>query len=238
MRKKCFMLLGSFCLVLVVALMIAFSGDVEVLAADDNDTFVNAVEFTSKKPAQDMIDTEDDIDWFSYTVDSDGGIYFSLTNLERDGASWTWEMYDEKAQTVLWSAYTDKSTFINDSPLMSFEKGTKLLFKISKYWGNSYCVQKNYKLSSTIDNKQNWEIEDDDSFSRATEITDSKKTVGVLNFESDADWYQYYVTDTNPLQFVFTNLDKNGAFWNIKVYDEDSSTILWQYNTDSGVFVY
>ncbi|MCR5324421.1 MAG: hypothetical protein K6E85_14275 [Lachnospiraceae bacterium] len=236
MRKKSFKLLGTLCFALVAALMISLSGNIAALAADDNDTFVNAVSFSSKKPVEDMIENKDDIDWFSYTIDTDCGIYFSLTNLEVTGGEWRWEMYDEKAQNVLWSTTTSEGTFVNDSPLMCFEKGTKLLFKISKPYYNS-CLQKRFRLSSNIDDKENWEKEDNGSFSRATEIFDKKTTVGVLNFASDTDWYQYTVTDTNPFQIVLTNTDKNGGEWNIIIYDEDATTELWNKTSSENTFV-
>jgi hypothetical protein len=155
MRKLSLVFLG------VLASMLLFMIPNNKVSADDNNTIFNAVEFTSENPATDELESESDIDWFKYTVNSKGTICFSFINMSEKEARWDVTIFDESGQNQIWSQNTDWSATSTISPLYSFANGTVLTFRIKDC---SSAEGLRYQLSAMIDETGAWSEEDNGSY--------------------------------------------------------------------------
>ena len=198
MKKLMLTLLGVFVLALSFIMP-----SIEAAADDGNNTIFNAVEFTSKKPVTDELESDSDIDWFKYTVNSKGTICFSLINLSEKEGRWEITIFDENGQNKIWSETTDIKATSTVSPLYSFAKGTVLTFRIKNYWNTKGL---SYQLSAAIDETGDWADEDNGNFSKANILTDKKPLLGLINYDSDVDWYKYTVSSTKVLPLSRTFL--------------------------------
>lgn len=227
MRKFSMALLGVF--VLALSLMIP---DIKVSADDGNSTIFNAVEFTSKKSVTDEIESDSDIDWFKYTVNSKGTICFSFVNISEKGARWDITIFDENGQNQIWNKSTDWNAASTSSPLYSFASGTVLTFRI-KNCDSSKGLR--YQLSAMIDESGDWSEEDNGNYLKSSILTDKKPLLGIINTNSEVDWYKYTVNSTNPFKIVLDNMSEKNSRWSFSIYDNDGSTLLWNKNTDWSV---
>ena len=155
MRKLSLVFLG------VLASMLLFMIPNNKVSADDNNTIFNAVEFTSENPATDELESESDIDWFKYTVNSRGTVCFSLTNLSDKSGRWNITIFDENGQNMVWDTTSYSSAAATVSPLYSFENGTVLTFRIKDYSGTKGL---SYQLSVMID--ELWEDSHNSSYGK------------------------------------------------------------------------
>ena len=212
---------------LTVVLLLAFPG-VKV-SADDNNTIFNAVEFTSETPAEDVLESDSDVDWFKYTVNSSGTISFIFTNLTGEDGKWVVTLFDENGQKQIWEESTSLSATTTASPLFSFENGTVLTLRIRN---NHLSEGKRYQISAKIDDKGNWADEDNDNYIKASVLTDKEPLLGIINYDSDTDWYKYTVGGTNPFKITLDNMSGDSCRWNFSVYDSDGSTLLYDTTTN------
>lgn len=187
----------------------------DVSQGDNNDIPSNATTISSKEAINGVLSTEEDVDYYKYTVDVSGYYSFTFTDIANDQSNWRFTVCDTSLNELESSCVGGYTLTTNT---YDFKKGTVLYLKVNDYyWGDTEGDEYSIKVNTTSD--PNWEQEYNDSKANATIISSNSALHGNLYSEDDVDYYKYTVDVTGYYNFTFTNVTAQSANWLLSVTD-------------------
>lgn len=188
----------------------------EAANGTDNNTFNNAADLSSTQPVKGNLTSDDDVDFYKYTVDVSGYYNFNFTNTSAKESSWVLTVYDPSLKELERVICDD---FSYASKVYNFKKGTVVYFSVK----NAYdALNKDYSVTVNAKNDSNWEQESNDTKASATILSPKTATHGNIYSSDDVDYYKYTVDVTGTQEFKFSNLSAEEGSWVITVYDSSS----------------
>lgn len=166
-----------------------------------------------------------DVDVYKYTVKSNGYMRFLFSMEENDtsgiNSGWKITFYNKNMQEI-YTAYEIERDYY--SRYFNFKKGTVLYVRVEAN-SNSYNawapIDKLYSIKPIEKKTSSWELETNDTKSKATTLKTTK--TGSLYTVNDTDYYSYKATKTKKTKIKFIiNTDDTSTIndgWNIYVYD-------------------
>ena len=179
------------------------------------------------------MDSDTDVDYYKYTVQTSG--YFKLTlsnyegNTENIGFGWDLTIYDSVMNEItkinrIKTSYTTMK--------YNFKKGTVLYFRIENNEDGEYYSAKDvvYEIKADTVNDAKWEQEKNDSRNQATTLSVNKNVYGNIYTDGDADYYKFKASQSGYVSFSVLNFDGDvdniGNGWDLYVYDSNMKELL------------
>ena len=173
---------------------------------------------------EDKLTSVTDINYYKFQMDTDGyyQIVFSVPGVDIDtGKGWKITLLKEDGNSII---CTDTTTTGYTSRIFSFKQGMKFYLKIEVNYEYSAPINVLYNLQIKTTTNTECEIEDNNAFTEATEITNNIPYLGTLYQTNDEDFFHYTVNKTGYFTFSFDikELDANvGRGWKISLYVND-----------------
>ena len=214
----------SLLLVLVMVLMLLPVTVLAVTDSEPNNTLPTAQEFEICDTVSGSI-TENDFDWYVFTLDASGSITLSMRSYMR---FYTLSLYDFDGNR-LW--YTDDNQWDasagmrSDSYSFDIEKGTYYI-KISgeQYVGSFTKSTGSYSLKTDYVNANATETEENDSIAQANALPLNSSVNGQIAMNDASDFYQIALPEHGRITLDMTA--RNMKYYTLAIYNADGKK-LW-----------
>lgn len=205
---------------------VLYNQEDEYYESEPNDEISNAtaIEPNADNQYTGNLTTEDDKDYYSFSIPSKGKVRVHLdhTKWDDDSAFWNLNLLDDTEYTVSslsarGSAATEKTDFVRLSP------GTYFIRVERDYWDN-----RDYHLSIEYFAEENEaETEPNNDYSDATIIQLNQRIIGNIQSSDDADFYEINLDtgDSLKIEFCHDKFDDSSTFWKLELYDLSSDPI-------------
>jgi hypothetical protein len=190
---------------------------------------------TDKKPLLGIINSDSEVDWYKYTVNSTNPFKIVLDNMSESDLRWRFSIYDNDGSTLLWDKNTDWSVASTASCNLMYEKGHELYIKINNC---SSSENKIYQIKIIIDNSTGWAKEDNGSSEKAYKIDSTSDIKEFLGPNNDVDWYVYSAKKNEKIAFEFSNTESADGRWNLRFYEGNVDKVIDETNLDWNEFSY
>lgn len=186
------------------------------------------VEVTPNVATTDQLNSENDVKYYSFTVDKEGyfNINFSVegTN-ESVGNGWSISLCDAANKKEIYSCTVKGNQTL---PKFDFAKGTKLFVKIQANTAKEAPTKVPFKLLIRTVESKNWEKEWNNSKETANQIVGNQTYYGNLYSEEDVDYYSYTIAEDGyfTVDFGVNNSNSNGE-WVVYIQDENTGMGLF-----------
>ena len=171
-----------------------------------------------------------DWDWYKFTLEEDGYITIDFKHevTTQTSQCWVFELYEVDATSLYGqsSSWSVKGTENFATTQIGMEAGTyyiKVIGGRRSYWGTQPV---DYNIQVNFADAGNWETEDNNSFSVATEIDFWQTWNGTIISENDDDWYVFTADGYKylNLSFYHETLGTSSTCWKVKIYAADATT--------------
>ena len=182
--------------------------------------------------------SSDDEDVFQYTIPANGPtkFVFNIPDYYEKAIGYGWEITIYDADNIKICSEKVKTNYT--SQILNFKKGTTLRVNVKSYASSSAPVGVEYTLTPQTTASNGWEVEGNNSFSKATKITSKMK--GTLYYNEDNDYYVYKATGSKCQVKLISNdsPDKIRNGWRVRVYDKNRNRIkdFYTYSTSTVTF--
>lgn len=160
-----------------------------------------------------------DVDWFKFTINSEGTINISFSHDYVESGSTYWEMYIYNSNVSELSHYNFAGNQMSTARgNIGLPAGTYYI-KIQDY----YFSDVDYTVTVNYSQKNNWETEINDSLGSADAINTNNINYGSLMSSGDSDWYKFSIskTGTITLHFSHTYVDSGSTYWRMHLYNSN-----------------
>lgn len=222
-RKKILTALLAIALVVMIAPNMANANS----TLDNNDTSSDATILSSERAVTGVISSDDDVDFYKYTVDVTGHYNFTLTDTGTQGNRWRLTVYDSALKELESNTNSEYTLTTNT---YNFEKGRVLYLKVQ----DSYRTKGDpYSLVVNATEASDWEQEYTDTKDDAT-ILDAKITMhgNIYSDDDDVDFFKYTVGVTGHFNFTLKDAAEKGGRWRLTVYDSSLNELESNTNSD------
>jgi hypothetical protein len=194
---------------------------------EENDSFDTAQSVLVNDFVTGNLATSGDVDYYRFTVPSDG--YISLTfnhdYVDSGNTYWYVTLYNTDKSELVQYSFAGNSTK-NDCNSIGVPAGTYYA-KVSKYYHSdvSYELKLNYTQSGA------WETELNDSFDTADLISANSSINGSLMTSGDVDYYKITVPSNGYISLTFNHdyVDSGWDYWYVTLYNTDKRELV-QYS--------
>lgn len=197
-------------------------------SASDDNTMATANRMNVGDTIQGMITETDDLDYYRFTLDSAGCVTLNMTSYMRyyyiyvynsDGEEiWYWYTNDNE--------WTETVGYRRDTYHLYMEQGTYYM-KITGYkWLNLYKSVGTYECDTSFLSSQVTNVENDNSFAHANEISLGNQIIGQISEGDDCDVYQFAISKAGCVNLDITSYMK---YYCIYVFNSDGEEI-WYTN--------
>ena len=189
-----------------------------------NGTTSKANALTSGKKKYATIWKKDDVDYFKFKTTKNGYTQFHFTVEEEDTSKcshgWTISILNSKGE-IIYSQSDITMGYV--SRRFNFKKGTTLYVAVEGKWKDGWApVDALYSITAKEKKSSSWELEPNNTTSKATTITSSK--VGTIFTGSDVDFYKYKPKKKTTKKLKISVVDdvvvNHG--WNITIYKKNA----------------
>lgn len=159
-----------------------------------------------------------DEDWYKYSVQVPGYLYFELQPVDAGTRSWSVEVLDDHQVQL------EKDSVASGFQSKKYcgEMGQAFYFHVK----NSYNNTRQYKLRVVFVESDEWELESNNTVALATEISANQTIHGVLNSKEDIDMYKFVSPGNGVYQFALSGVDTGTkARWKLSLYDANNKLI-------------
>lgn len=211
---------------MLMAVIVAF-GCMSVASAaivdeqnDTNGTMETADVFTVADTAKGKINSSEDVDWYCFETTEDGLVTVTLAHTANASASTYFkvEIYNESAKAeASFSSKGDAATA--SSPSFGAVAG-KHFVKVTK--GDVVDTTLAYEISVAINTDALCELESNDTYDKATEITVTgfgsyDKYIGTIPSTGDVDYYKFEITKPGYVYFYIENDESVKGEYNVEL---------------------
>ncbi len=206
----------------------------------------DAVVIELNKTYSGKMHSEDDKDWYKFTIPENYNGYAVVTmqpdasvdtTTIKDGMNWDFLLYKE-GDTDSFHTYSDVRGK-RDSQKLPLGPGNYYV-KVQDFDDSGYdgYTDQMYNVQVSYTQDIHWEREDNNSQNGGNTVNLNETYVGNLMFESDEDWYRFVIPEqkrgyfsislgADPSVDVTTLGDGHG--WNLAIYKEGSNTSFKDY---------
>ena len=177
------------------------------------------------------LSTEDDVDWYKFTIPIDGYIVvnFKHTDVSSTSVYWKFEIYQSDGVTHYDGVDTYHSVPGNEnvsSCQMGIGVGDYYLKVYSDYYSDAA-----YSINIDFTPSNNWETEVNNSYSQADEIGRNAVYFGSLRSRGDVDWYKFTLDSYCELDIKFShiNLESSDTYWYVELLDSDAYSCITEF---------
>ncbi|MCD7708760.1 MAG: hypothetical protein LUI02_02670 [Clostridiales bacterium] len=189
---------------------------------NDNDgSAENAIDLALDTTIHGNMWSSSDQDWYKVTLDERGTISISLKHdTVGQTGTWNFSILDEDGNSL----YSKTQTSGFTSSELGYRKGTVLYLKVTSYGGSA--LNETYSLTCSFTKTKKYEMEGNDSQSKANSITVDKKYTAILNGSSDVDWYKFKMDEDGYMKLKFGPVDiSNTGTWYVYLYDKNGNSV-------------
>lgn len=190
----------------------------DVWEKEENGTTTKANVLKSGKALYGTLWKNDDMDYFSFKITKTGYTRFKFAVEEEGDIGWGWNIYfKDSTGKDIYNVSDIKNDYV--SRKFNFKKGTTVYVVVCAHSDSSYApVDIKYSLKPIETEKKTWEIERNDTVTKATVLTSGKQ--GTIYCSEDVDFYRYKATATKNRKIKFTIEDdvRLSKGWNVTVY--------------------
>ena len=171
-----------------------------------------------------------DWDWYKLTIEKDGYITIDFKHeiISNTKKYWEIELYESDATSLYGqsSSWSVKGTENLATTQIGIKAGTyyiKVIGGRPAYWETQPV---DYNIKVDFAGAGNWEAENNNSFSVATEIDFGQTWNGTILSEEDDDWYVFTADSYKYVNLSFNHetLGTSSTCWKVKIYAADATT--------------
>ena len=200
----------------------------EVFASAGNDTYAVATPIATNQALTNQLTDDSDVDWYKYTVDFDGYIYFELTSSEVEARDFDIAVYNESLSLL--SQLYSYGEIVQNTIRFPYERGTVLYIKVSDHF-LGHAVGKNYTLTPKAVVDISWESQPNNTQKKADKLFANKVKYGTLSSDNDKDIYEFLFPANGTVYFKLNNIYANSdSQWHLKIYDSSCNEMLSHRN--------
>ena len=196
---------------------------------DAGGTMAEAMEIQVNKTYSEVLDTEDDVDYFKFTSTAHGYFQVQLAhNSANDTSEGGWEVsvLNEKGEALTTGYGITKNW---TSVILPYAKPGRVFYiQIGEYYSDA--VKSVYDLKVVQKAAANWESEPNGTAKAATSIKSGKTYHGITGAKGDEDFYKLNIPASGKISVKLSSSDTNqisdiGSGWEVVVYDRKLNTV-------------
>lgn len=200
---------------------------------ENNESFMSATKVKLNKSYIGSINDKYDVDFYEFTLSSDGSIYldFKHENLYNKGEFWTATIFNVETTEISSYCFYGSDTSINTQKI-GLEKGVYYIRVRGGSWHyNGYSNQYSnatYTFNLNFSESSYWEKENDDSFQTADKVMLGKSYYGSINDKYDIDYFSFTLNQNSQIKVAFKAevQGSDAEFYLVKIYDTESKEII------------
>lgn len=216
--------------IIAIITLICTIGCITVFAAssetEDNNSAANATNVSVNQTVSGNLSKSNDVDWYKFTVSSDGYISVSLSHdvISTTNVVWRFQIYHSDGTThvdgrsTYWDVPGNKDI---TSCSIGVGEGT---YYVKVYASSHNAATYNLKVNFTASDV--WETELNNDPSQADSITVNKTYYGSTSSSGDTDWYKFTVPTNGYVTIDFKHdvVSSTSEYWRMEVYQADAVT--------------
>ncbi len=204
---------------------------VHAAGPDAGGTMAEAMEIQVNKTYSEVLDTEDDVDYFKFTSTAHGYFQVQLAhNSANDTSEGGWEVnvLNEKGE-ALTTGYGITKTWTS-IVLPYADPGRIFYIQVEKYY--SSAINSIYDLTVTQTASADWESEPNETIAAANPIEVNHTYHGITINSSDTDYFQFKTNVHGYFQVMLAHSAENTASqggWQVSVLNEKGEALTTGY---------
>lgn len=225
-KSKWFAVLTAGLLCLGIGTAIPVSAETKGETAENN-TIATAEEIAVNMPVTGALSSNDDIDYYAFTLEEDGAfsIHFEHAELSSSSNYWRISLVDAESNTLrYWDIAGTQA--ISKTDMQGFHAGTYYI-KISSLFYNAsdYQLQINYTAASA--SEQLYEFEYNDTSADANPLPLNTSCIGNLHNNSDIDYYAVELEKDGLFSISYTHpeFNSNTSYWRLTLMDPEGNSL-------------
>ena len=195
---------------------------------EDNNTFTTADNISVNQEYTGALSASLDIDWYKFTLDSDGYVSIVFNHAKIDDSDDYWRISVFKGDGVNYynnieNYYPVAGNADRTLPDIGLAAGEYYVRVIKGDGDNSLY---NYSLTVNFTATEKYETEENNSFNTADEISVNQEYNGVIGTYNDVDWYKVSIPEDGYVSIAFNHakIDDADDYWRVVVYQGDGVT--------------
>lgn len=207
-----------------------FLEESEEFEKEENNTIDTATAINVNDNYTGNLQTDNDIDYFKFSVNEKGKINFSFEHEKIDNRDRFWEVYllDGISDNTILTLYSRGTEASLQSDYARIPPGDYYLKIKSYYYSNrDYNFSVNYESES-----EQYESEWNNGFSSANNIVLGSKCFGNMQTDKDIDYYRFTVSEQRNITVWFEHniVDSTDRYWEIYVVNGVNDENVLQMN--------
>ena len=204
-------------------LMVVFEPENEYYENEPNDDLTNqAMVISLDKPYTGNLTTEDDIDYYKFSINDKRKVSIDFTHNKTSGTDpfWKVSLFGDSDGSILEFESTGENAKIT-SNCVRLPAGNYYVRVDNHYWSDlDYTFIINTKKES--DESEN---EDNGDYTSATTIPLNSKILGNIQSENDVDFYKFELNADKEIKVIFEHTQSNSSdgFWRFELYSAETS---------------
>lgn len=188
---------------------------------DGNDSYDTATYLDVNGSYSDVLSDSNDVDFYMLNPDSNGKLSIHFEHTYGDSSD-GWEVITYKYHDGEYLELSDTVIQLNDNenielPFIGVQQGSKYYIKVKKYYGDA--VNKKYTIRTIFTGSEQYEKEENNSYTSATEMGMNLSYTGTLNSKSDVDIYRIVSTGDGKIALTFEHTyAEDSSGWNVIIY--------------------
>lgn len=200
----------------------------DVTELENNDTKNTANALTLGTTQTGATISEDDVDWYSFTLESDGVLNQNVVHdtVESSSVYWLMEIYAADGTTCLMTTEITGDAASTDATPLGLSAGDYFLKIYTKPYSGGCTLD--YNVTLAFEASDVWEKELNDSKNTANAMETETAYNGAIYNADDVDWYTFTLTeqDEYKVQFAHDSYEESYKCWTVTLYGEDGTTSL------------
>lgn len=202
-----------------------------------NDSLATANPLNTNAMVNGTLRNNDDKDWYSFELPSDGIIWFTFGNefIDTSNSYWQTTIYND-SNTEIYKFYWEGRNQVDvTSKKMGLPAGKYyILLEDYSYSTKPYHFTVNYKATDS------WEKEFNNTIATPNKIAVNSKVNGLLFDYNDKDWYSVSVSQKGMARISFDHefVDTSNDYWKISIYNGNDCIDTTQFKGRDVVTAY
>ncbi|MBQ8284384.1 MAG: hypothetical protein IJX75_04745, partial [Clostridia bacterium] len=195
---------------------------------ENNGDFTLATPMQVNQTYTGVISFSSDVDWYQFTTTQTGHFNVSFTHDSNGSTSRYWKilLLGSDGATYI-TDITHQWNIIGSSNMHTAEYGIPADTYYIKVTDNTYNTDIPYNITVNFTPSDDWEQENNHTYSTANDMQTKKTWNGAITSGSDKDWFKIQTTYTAnyTVKLTHTAIDVSDVWW-IYVYQNDGATTI------------
>jgi len=232
--KSTITIIAIITLICTIGCITAFAASSET---EDNNSAANATSISVNQAVSGNLSKSSDVDWYKFTVSSDGYITVSMSHdvISTTNVLWRFQIYHSDGTTYIDGRNTSWDVYGNKDAL-TYSIGIGAGTYYVKVYASSYNAA-TYNLKVNFTASDVWETELNNEPAKADTITVNKAYYGSTSTSGDVDWYKFTVPSNGYVTIDFKHdvVSSTNEYWKMEIYQSDAVTRYDECNTYWGI---